>query len=95
MLSKIRVISHLHARDQHHLENVLGAGSGVSHGNIEGPVNAEGHLPQVALWLLSVAIIWHVDVWEHTVEVKTRLLACNTTKQVFKTTRSVMHVSSV
>lgn len=54
---------------------MLGAGGGVSHGNVEGPVDAEGHLAQVALWLLAVAIVWDVDVGEHAVEVETRLLA--------------------
>lgn len=68
-------MGHLHARDLHHLEDVLGAGGGVSHGNVEGPVDAEGHLAQVALQLLPVAIVWHVDVGEHTMEVETRLLA--------------------
>lgn len=76
---KTEVTSHLHARDQHHLEDVLGAGGGVSHGDVEGPVDAEGHLPQVALWLLAIAIVRYVDVGEHTVEVETRFLACNTT----------------
>lgn len=71
------MMSHLHAGDQHHFEDVLGAGSRVSHSNVEGPVDAEGHLPQVALWLLPVAIVWHVDVRKHTVEVKTCLLTCN------------------
>lgn len=73
------MMSHLHARDQHHFEDVLGAGGGVSHGNVEGPVDAEGHLPQVALWLLPIAIIWYIDVREHTMEVKTCFLTCNTT----------------
>lgn len=71
-------MSHLHARDQHHFEDVLGAGGGVSHGNVESPVDAEGHLPQIALWLLAVAIEWHVDVGEHAMEVETCFLACNT-----------------
>lgn len=71
------IVSHLHARDQHHLEDVLGVGGGVSHGDVESPVDAEGHLPQVALWLLAMAIVWYVDVGEHAMEVETRFLACN------------------
>lgn len=41
-------VSHLHARHQHHLENMLAVRGGVSHGNIQGSVYAEGHLAQVA-----------------------------------------------
>lgn len=67
-----------HARDQHHLEDMLGAGCRVSHCNVECPVDAEGNLPQVALWLLAVAIIWYIDVGEHAMEVETCFLACNT-----------------
>lgn len=74
------IMSHLHARDQHHLEDMLDAGGGVSHGNVEGPVGAEGHLPQVALRLLAVAIVGYVDVGEHAVEVEACLLACNNNK---------------
>ncbi len=70
-------MSHLHARHQHHLEDMLGAGGGVSHGNVEGSVDAEGHQPQVALWLLAVAIIWHIDVGEYAMEVETRFLTCS------------------
>lgn len=76
------MMSHLHARDQHHLEDMLGAGRGVSHGNVEGPVDAEGHLAHVALRLLPVAIVWHVNVWEHAVKVKTSLLTCNTSDSI-------------
>ena len=73
------MVDHSHARDQHHLEDMLVGGSGVSHGNVQCPVDAESHLPQVALRLLAVAIVQHVDVGEHSVEVEARFLACNTT----------------
>lgn len=86
----------LHARDQHHFEDVLGAGGGVSHGNVDGPVDAEGHLPQVALWLLPVAIVRHIDVREHAMEVKTRLLTCNTSTQKFNNRRiNFFSISSI
>ena len=73
------IMRHSHARDQHHLEDVLGTGGWVSHGNVESPVDAEGHLPQVTLRLLAIAIIWYIDVGEHAMEVETCFLACNTT----------------
>lgn len=76
--------SYLHAGDQHHLEDMLVVGGGVSHGDVEGPVDAEGHLPQVALWLLPMVVVRHVDVGEHTVEVETRLLACNAIRNSIK-----------
>lgn len=83
-------MSHSHARDQHHLEDMLGARGGVSHGSVEGPVDTEGHLPQVALRLLAVAIVWDVDVGEHAVEVETRFLACKTTS----TTTNLLIITS-
>lgn len=83
MMMMVMMMSHLHARDQHHFEHVLGAGGRVSHGNVEGPVDAEGHLSQVALRLLPIAVVWHIDVREHTVEVKTCLLACKETINLF------------
>lgn len=75
----LQSIQSLHSRDQHHFEDMLGAGGGVSHGNVKGPVDAKGHLPQVALWLLAIAIVWYVDVGEHAMKVETRFLTCNTT----------------
>lgn len=57
---------------------MLDTGGRVSRGNVDSPVNAEGHLPQVALWLLTAAIEWHVDVGEHAMQVETSFLACNT-----------------
>ena len=71
----------LHARHQRHLEDVLGVGRGVAHGDVEGPVDAEGHLAQVALGLLAVAVVGDVDVREDAMEVQTRLLAWNTNSE--------------
>lgn len=62
---------------------MLVVGGGVSHGNIEGPVDAEGYLPQVALRLLPTVVIWHIDVGKHTMEMETCLLACKTTTDFF------------
>lgn len=84
-------IAFLHARDQHHFKDVLGAGRRVSHGNVESSVDAESHLPQVALRLLAVAIIWHVDVREHAMEVETGLLACNETENI----KSIEHRDTI
>lgn len=54
---------------------MLDVGGGVSHGDVEGPVDAVGHLAQVAVGLLAVAIIGDVNVGEDAMEVQTRLLA--------------------
>lgn len=64
----------LHARDQRHFKDVLGVRWGVSHADIQGSVNAVGHLSQVAIGLLSKPIVRHIDVWEHAVQMKTCLL---------------------
>lgn len=74
----VLVWAHSHAGNQHHLEDVLDLGSGVSHGNVERSVNAEGHQTQVRFRLLSVAVVRNIDVWEHSVKVETCLLTCTT-----------------
>lgn len=66
--------SNVHASDQRHFKDVLGVRWGVSHADIQGSVNAVGHLPQVAICLLSKPIVRHIDVWEHAVQMKTCLL---------------------
>lgn len=73
---------------------MLSAGCGVSHGNVESPVDAEGHLPQVTLWLLAVAIVWHVDVGEDAVEMETCFLTCNKTANLLSIRLTVLsHLS--
>lgn len=84
--------SHLRARDQHHLEDVLGARGRVSHHNVEGPVDAEGHLPHVTLRLLPVAVVRHVNVREHTMKVETCLLTCNKNNRTIMLFLSCMHL---
>lgn len=69
-------VNHLHARDQCYFEDVLCTGGGVSHGDIEGSVDAECHQPHVTFWLLVIAIIWHINVGENSMEVKTSFLTC-------------------
>lgn len=69
-------MSHLHARDQCHLEDVLCTGGRVSHGDVESSVDAKGHQPHIAFWLLVIAIIWHINVGKNSMEVKTSFLAC-------------------
>lgn len=53
---------------------MLCVGGGVSHGHVEGPVDAEGHLTQVAIRLLPIAIVGHIEVGEDAMEVETGLL---------------------
>lgn len=69
-------MSHLHARDQYHFEDVLCTGGGVSHGDVESSVDAERHQTHVVFWLLVIAIIWHINVGENSMEVKTSFLTC-------------------
>lgn len=69
-------MSRLHARDQCHFEDVLCTGRGVSHGDVESSVDAKRHQPHVAFWLLVIAIIWHINVGENPMEVKTSFLTC-------------------
>lgn len=67
-------MNHLHARNQCHFEDMLCTGGGVSHGDVESSVDAECQQPHVAFWLLVKAIIWHINVGEDSMKVKTRFL---------------------
>lgn len=67
-------MNHLHARNQCHFEDMLCTGGGVSQCDVESPVNAECHQLHVALRLLVIAIIWHINVGENSMKVKTSFL---------------------